>query len=79
MFRKIPFLNLPKGFYYLISILIILKKKTIYLINLKKENINKMFYKKIEEFVNRNVEKDKRFNDELREKYIKFEASVTKF
>lgn len=45
----------------------------------KKEDINIMFYKKIEEFINRNVEKDKRFNDELREKYKKFEASVIKF
>ena len=45
----------------------------------KKEKINMMFYEKIEEFVNRNEEKDKRFNEELREKYKKFEASVIKF
>ncbi|MGL5592694.1 MAG: caspase family protein [Cetobacterium sp.] len=45
----------------------------------KQEKINMMFYKKIEEFVNRNEEKDKRFNEELREKYKKFETSVIKF
>ncbi|MGL5124757.1 MAG: hypothetical protein ACRC6U_02060 [Fusobacteriaceae bacterium] len=45
---------------------------------IKKEDINIIFYKKIEEFIKRTEEKNQKFNEELREKYKKFEASVVK-
>lgn len=46
---------------------------------IKKDNIKLMFEGKVEEFLNRNIEKNKIFNKELREELKEFETSVIKF